>query len=66
MKPYIVEEIRAGRAYDLVANNYWKMDKEVLKDICLEFIYELQIVEKYGHYNVADELQNNWEIGDTY
>lgn len=39
--------------YDFVANNYYKMDKEQLKDIILELIC------------IADDLDDTWD-GDDY
>lgn len=30
-----------GNLYDYIANNYWNMSKEELKDVCLEVIYSL-------------------------
>lgn len=36
-----IKAINKGSAYDFIANNYYKMDKDTLKDICLECIYEL-------------------------
>ena len=36
----IVKEMRNGKGlYDLIANNYYKMSKEYLKEICLNAIY---------------------------
>ena len=34
----IVNTIKQGRLYDYLANNYWNMSKEDLKDIALELI----------------------------
>lgn len=36
----IIKEMRSGKGlYDLVANNYYKLSKEDLKEICLNTIY---------------------------
>lgn len=36
----IIKEMRSGKGlYDLVANNYYKLSKEDLKEICLNAIY---------------------------
>lgn len=34
----ILEGIKSGRFYDFVAKNYYKMDKEQLRDIILELL----------------------------
>lgn len=53
----IIEGLKSGRAYDFVANNYWKMDKEQLKDIILELLALLD--DKVCEKNYIKELTEN-------
>ena len=39
MKEEILKACKDGTLYDFIANNYWNMSKEELKDVCLEAIY---------------------------
>ena len=39
MKEFM-KALEEGNAYDYIANNYWSMSKEDLKNILLEYIYE--------------------------
>lgn len=36
-----LKAIGINNAYGFIAEHYWEMDKETLRDICLECIYEL-------------------------
>lgn len=52
---YALESCESGTLYDFVANNYWKMSKEVLKDIALEAIYSADSDSEIG-----EELKDRW------
>lgn len=39
MKEEIMKAIQKNELYDFIANNYWNMSKEELKDVCLELIW---------------------------
>lgn len=39
MKEEIMKAIEEKRLYDFIANNYWQMSKEELKDVLLEVIW---------------------------
>ena len=43
-------------SYDFIANNYYKMDKETLKDILLEYIYLCDNEEE-----VIESIKERWE-----
>lgn len=56
----IIEVLRTkGSIYDLVANHYWEMSKEELKDLLLEFIY---VTDESNYDDVADELVDRWGL----
>ena len=39
MKDEIMKAIEENRLYDFIANNYWNISKEELKDVILELIW---------------------------
>lgn len=39
MKDEVMKAIEENRLYDFIANNYWKMSKEELKDVILELAW---------------------------
>jgi uncharacterized tellurite resistance protein B-like protein len=59
MKEEFLKAIEEGRAYDFVAQNYYKMSDEELKDIALEALYA--VIESNDLESVADELRDRWE-----
>lgn len=56
MNKEILEACKQNKLYDYIANNYWKMTKEELKDVCLEAIYTADNDEEIG-----DNLNSRWE-----
>ena len=48
MKEEILKACKDGTLYDFIANNYWKMSKEELKDVCLEAVYLADNDEEIG------------------
>ena len=59
MKEEFLKAIEGNRAYDFVAQNYYKMSDEELKDIALEALYA--VMESNDLDSVADELRDRWE-----
>lgn len=59
MKEEFLKAIEENRAYDFVAQNYYKMSDEELKDIALEALYA--VMESNDLDSVADELRDRWE-----
>lgn len=55
----LIEAIKNGNSYDFIANNYWKMSKEQLKDALLEYIY-LAHDNKIDESSVADCLEERY------
>lgn len=39
MEEQIIQAIKEDKLYDFIANNYWRMSQEVLRDLLLEIIY---------------------------
>lgn len=46
-------------SYDFIANNYYKLSKEQLKDILLEYIY---VADKDTEEEAIDNLKERWEV----
>ena len=67
MKDFVeVLKNNPNHAYDFIANNYWKMSKEELKDITKELLYGVEeyVLKKEWKeitQNVADELEDIYE-----
>ena len=71
MEEEILQAIREDRLYDYIANNYYKISQEKLKDIILElyYIYRCETIEeteenvKKCNEQIADYLIENksWE-----
>lgn len=59
MKEEFLKAIEENRTYDFVAQNYYKMSDEELKDIALEALYA--VIESNDLESVADELRDRWE-----
>ena len=49
-------------SYDFIAQNYYTMSKEELKDIILELDYEISRSMDGSYASVAEELKDRWEI----
>ena len=63
-----ISAIREGRLYDYVANHYWEMPKEDLKDIALELIWNAEkcLVGKGTledlEENLISDLRERWDM----
>lgn len=55
-----LKAIEIHNAYGFIAEHYWEMDKETLRDICLECIYEL-LQSDSDIDVVAENLKDMWE-----
>lgn len=59
MKKEIIESIKENRLYDFVANHYWEMSNNELRDVLLELNYEM-----YNHgikdNVILEALEDRW------
>lgn len=56
MKDELLKACEENKLYDFIANNYWKMTNEELKDVCLEAIYIAEDDKQIG-----ENLKDRWE-----
>ena len=42
MRNELKKAMRNGNAYDYIANHYWEMDKEELKEVFCEFNFQVR------------------------
>ena len=71
MEKEIIQAIKEDRLYDFIANHYWEIDREILKDLMLEIYYifryetSLEIEEDFSetHEKLIESLKENrdWE-----
>lgn len=64
MRKEVIENMEQDTSYDFIANNYWKLSKEELKDICLELTYAIHRHEQFGDdvkETAIDGLKERWE-----
>lgn len=48
MEKEIIQAIKKGKLYDYIANNFYKISKEVLRDLILEIIYMIYYDYEYS------------------
>ena len=48
MEKEIIQAIKKGKLYDYIANNFYKMSKEHLRDLILEIIYMIYYDYEYS------------------
>lgn len=60
MEKEILKAIEEDRLYDFIANNYWQIEKETLRDLILEIYY---ILRNDYDYITSGEVINNYLIG---
>lgn len=48
MEQEIIQAIKKGKLYDYIANNFYKISKEDLKDLILEIIYMIYYDYEYS------------------
>ena len=64
MKDRVMKAIEDNELYDFIAENYWKMEKEELKDILLEALWTgYQDAPRDEDFNreLASNLSERWE-----
>lgn len=62
MKDEIMKAIEENTIYDFIANNYWQMSKEELKDVLLEAIWVSSCGdEEVFNQALASSLSERWE-----
>ena len=59
MKDEIMKAIEEDRLYDFIANNYYKMSKEELKDVLLEVIWNCN-EDGLMNLSIANSLSERW------
>ena len=59
MKDEIMKAIEENRLYDFIANNYWRMSKDELKDVLLEVIWSNDPTNENKEYLLAN-LSERW------
>lgn len=55
-KKEIMEGLDSSIPYDFIANNYWRIDDDNMRDLILELI---ALYDRYEWENVKDKLINN-------
>jgi hypothetical protein len=56
----LLKALNSDRLYDYVANHYWEMDKEELKDVLLEVIYSCQ--KRSDIDSISESLEERWDM----
>ncbi len=60
MKDEVMKAIEENRLYDFIANNYYRMSKEELKDVLLEVIWNCN-EDGIMNLSIANSLSERWE-----
>jgi hypothetical protein len=58
----LLEALNSDRLYDYIANHYWEMDKEELKDVLLEVIYSCQ--KRSDIDSISESLEERWDMDE--
>ena len=58
----LVKAIEEGCLYDYVANHYWEMTKEELKDVLIEVIYSCQKPSDID--SISESLEERWGMDE--
>lgn len=69
MEKEIIQAIKKGKLYDYIANNFYKISKEDLRDLVLEIIYMIYYDYEYSidrqllNEHIVECLEENreWE-----
>ena len=63
MKDEIMKAIEENKLYDFIANNYWNMTKEELKDVILELAWVCGDIETNdaSRQELLANLSERWE-----
>lgn len=60
IKDQVMQAIEEGRLYDFIADNYWNMSKEELKDVLLEVIWSNISNEEENKIYLLGNLAERW------
>ena len=58
----LLKALNSDRLYDYIANHYWEMTKEELKDVLLEVIYACQKPSDID--NISESLEERWDMSE--
>ena len=61
MEKEIIQAIKEDRLYDFIANHYWEIKPEMLRDLILEFTYEIYF-NSYEYSSKEDRKALNEKI----
>ena len=63
MKDEIMKAIEENRLYDFIANNYWRMSKDELKDVILELAWVCSDINtnEETKQQLLTNLSERWE-----
>ena len=72
MEKEIMWAIKEDRLYDFIANNYWKIEREILRDLILEIYYilryetdvDLSSNMRETRENLIESLKQNRDWGE--
>ena len=59
MENKILQAIEEDRLYEFIANHYWEIEKETLKDLILEIFYTLRIERTVEEETEIENLAND-------
>lgn len=59
MEDKILQAIEEDRLYDFIANHYWEIEKETLRDLILEIFYTLRIERTIEEETEIENLAND-------
>lgn len=60
------EYAETGNMYDFIANHYWELSKDELKDLFLEYAYATYSVVRCKHQGEKDFEKINQEFIENY
>ena len=58
----LLEALNSDRLYDYIANHYWEMTKEDLKDVLIEVIYSCQKPSDID--SISESLEERWGMDE--
>lgn len=59
MEKEIIQAIKEDRIYDFIANNYYRIDREISRDLLLELIYMIYFDYEYCIEGSKKTLNNH-------
>ena len=61
-----LDAMNDDKEYDYIANNYYQMSKEELKDILLEYIYAGHCCDKDVEDDIKEQVRDNLESQEIF